>query len=254
MTQALAVASEIQQYLLPQSPPTLEGFDIAGTSIPCDETGGDFFDYIEFQDLDTSRLGIAVGDVTGHGVGAGLLMASARSALRNLTVVHGEQLGTLFTRLNSSLHRDTGSTRFVTLFYGILNATDRTLHWMSAGHDAPLRLRVESGEFEELDVDGGFPLGMFPDASYGHGAPVTLDHGDIVLVGTDGIWEATNGAEEQFGRQRLEGVLRAQASRNAKQICEALVAAVAEFRGLAPQDDDMTLVVLKCARPKPRPR
>ena len=244
MKQSLALAMEIQQHLLPPGPPSLDGFDIAGRSDYCDETGGDYYDFIDLVDLGHGKLGIAVGDVTGHGIGPALLMASARAVLRSHAVAHGADLAALFNTLNHHLVRDTGDERFITLFYGLLDATTRTLRWTSAGHDPPLWLRRASGRIEELP-NTGIPLGVLDGAVHEQAGPITLEPLDVVVIGTDGIWETHNPAGEQFGKGRLRGVLEAHAHLGADAIHGAIVDAVQQFRAAEPQRDDITLVVLK---------
>ncbi|MHC4294578.1 MAG: SpoIIE family protein phosphatase [Planctomycetota bacterium] len=247
MKHALELARDIQEDLLPPGPPQLEGFDIAGKSVPCDETGGDYYDFIDLVDLAPGKLGIALGDVTGHGIPAALLMASARSALRNQVPYHGEALDALFDKLNIHLVRDTGAARFITLFYGLLDAKARTLRWASGGHDPALWLQRASGKITELSEPRGVPLGVIEETSYEHSSPVQLEAGDLIMVGTDGIWEAMNSAGEQFGKERLRGILCERSASSAQEICSAIVAAVTNFRGQRPQDDDITLVVIKVA-------
>jgi sigma-B regulation protein RsbU (phosphoserine phosphatase) len=244
MKKSLAVAMEIQQHLLPQADPQLEGFDIAGKSLYCDETGGDYYDFIRLGDIGADKLGIAVGDITGHGIAAALLMASARGVLRSHAARHGTDLDELFGAINLHLVRDTGDERFMTLFYGILDVAQRTLTWTSSGHDPALWLRRQRGEIQELP-NTGIPLGILEEARYTQGGPVTLDHGDIIVIGTDGIWEARDPAEEMFGKDRLRQILSAQADSPSAEIHAAIVEAVRIFQGTAPRDDDITLVVIK---------
>jgi len=244
MKRSLALAMEVQQHLLPQEAPSLPGFDIAGTSAYCDETGGDYFDFIDLVDLGDGKLGVAVGDVTGHGIGAALLMASARGVLRSHAGRHEGDLGRLFAALNRHLVRDTGEERFMTLFYGILDAADGSLRWTSGGHDPAFWLRRSSGRFKELP-NTGIPLGVLEEADYAQGGPIHLESGDIIAVGTDGIWEANNVAGEMFGKERLREVLSACADRSAEDIHVAVVSAVNDFLGAGPQEDDITLVVIK---------
>jgi sigma-B regulation protein RsbU (phosphoserine phosphatase) len=244
MKRSLALAMEIQQHLLPQEPPRLEGFEIAGRSLYCDETGGDYYDFIDLVELGPGRLGIAVGDVTGHGIGAALLMASARAVLRSHAVRYGDDLETLFGDLNRHLVRDTGDAWFMTLFYGVLHAEQRSLCWTSAGHDPAMWLRRSSGQIEELP-NTGIPLGIIAEADFRCDGPVRLQSGDIVLIGTDGIWEARSPNGEMFGKQRLREVLAGACDRAAGEIHAAVVDAVGEFRASVPQADDITLVVVK---------
>ncbi len=244
MQRSLAVAMEIQQQLLPLKSPEIAGFDVAGTSIYCDETGGDYYDFIDLVDLGSGKLGIAVGDVTGHGIGAALLMASARGVLRSHAGRHGGDLSELFSVLNTHLVRDTGETRFMTLFYGVLDAKTRSLEWTSGGHDPAIWLRRSTGKFEELP-NTGVPLGIMEDATFDSVEPVTLESGDVVAIGTDGIWEAANAAGDMFGKDRMREVLSACADSSAAEIHNAVVAAVNEFLGQTHQQDDITLVIIK---------
>jgi len=246
MKRSLALAMEVQQHLLPQETPTLAGFDIAGESIYCDETGGDYYDFIEMHSLGSGKLGIAVGDVTGHGIGAALLMASARAVLRSHAEQRGEDLSGLFDTLNHHLVRDTGASRFMTLFYGIVDSGDRSLRWISGGHDPAIRLRRSTNEFDEL-VSLGVPLGVQEGMAYESSGPLMLGAGDIVVIGTDGIWEARNRVGEMFGKDRLREVIAAHADRSARSIFESVAGAVKEFIGVGPQEDDVTLVVVKVA-------
>jgi phosphoserine phosphatase RsbU/P len=244
MKQSLALAMEIQQHLLPQEAPQLEGFDIAGWSDYCDETGGDYYDFIELQELGSGKLGIAVGDVTGHGIGSALLMASARGVLRSHATLHGDNLAELFGLLNVHLVRDTGDARFMTLFYGVLDADARTLTWVSGGHDPAQWVHASSGEVEEL-ANTGMALGIIEETEFEQAGPVQIEGGDLVVIGTDGIWEARNAARELFGKDRLRDVVRSNAGRTAQEVYDAVVAAVREFQADAAQEDDITLVVIK---------
>jgi len=244
MKRSLELAMEIQQHLLPGESPRLAGFDIAGGSVYCDETGGDYYDFIDLVDLAPGKLGIAVGDVTGHGIAAALLMASARAVLRSHAPRRGADLAELFGELNRHLVRDTGEERFMTLFYGLLDASDRSLWWASSGHDPALWLRHAGGRIEELP-NTGIPLGVVEDTTYTRAGPVTLGGGDVIFIGTDGIWEARNAAGEMFGKRRLRELLSARAGLGAEELYAAVVEAVRDFQAGAPQADDITLVVIK---------
>ncbi|MCD4700044.1 MAG: SpoIIE family protein phosphatase [Phycisphaerae bacterium] len=244
MKRSLDLAMEIQQHLLPAESPRLPGFDIAGTSLYCDETGGDYYDFIDLVDLGAGKLGIAVGDVTGHGIGAALLMASARGVLRSHAGRHGGDLSKLFKTLNTHLVRDTGEERFMTLFYGVLDAATRSLEWTSGGHDPAILLRRSTGLFEELPSTG-VPLGIVEGATFESVIPVTLAGGDVIAIGTDGIWEATNAAGDMFGKDRMREVLSARSDSSAADIYAAIVEAVNEFLADLPQQDDITLVIIK---------
>jgi sigma-B regulation protein RsbU (phosphoserine phosphatase) len=244
LKQSLALAMEVQQHLLPGSAPAIEGFDVAGHCDYCDETGGDYYDFLQTVEVAPNVLGIAVGDVTGHGIGAALLMASARAVLRSHMGRTGDDLAALMSALNEHLVRDTGDERFMTLFVGLLDGPGRTLRWASGGHDPALWLRRADGRFEELP-NTGLPLGVLDGAPFDQDGPVALAPGDVVVIGTDGIWETDNPAHELFGKARLREVVAANAGGTSEEIHRAVVAAVHAFRGAEPQKDDITLVVIK---------
>ena len=244
MKASLELAMEIQQHLLPDHPPVLAGFDISGRSIYCDETGGDYFDCVDQDELGESKLGIALGDVTGHGISAALLMASARAVLRSHAQQRGGDLGDLMETLNQHLARDTDDKRFMTLFYCVLDAAEHTLRWASAGHDPALWYRSASDDFEEMPSTG-IPLGVMDGMAYEERGPLTLSSGDVVVTATDGVWEAANTDGEMFGKDRLREIIAAHARRNAHDIEYAILDAVNRFLGPAPQEDDVTLVVIK---------
>lgn len=162
MARSLAVAREIQQRLIPQAPPPLAGFDIGAQSFFCDETGGDYYDFIE---LAGERLGVAVGDVSGHGIGAALLMTAARGVLRSYAGMEGSDPGTLFGALNRHLVRDVGDQEFMTLFYAEIDAARRSLRWSSAGHGPVFHYQRRTGEIKELPATG-IPLGIVAEGSW----------------------------------------------------------------------------------------
>ena len=244
MQQSLALAMEIQQHLLPKDPPKLAGFDIAGHTVYCDETGGDYYDFIDLADLAPGKLGIAVGDVTGHGIGAALLMASARAVLRSHAARHGGQFEQIFGALNQHLVTDTDAGWFMTLFYGVLDGPSRSFCWTSAGHDPGLWRRRRDGQFEDL-ASTGMPLGILASAGYAQAGPIGLAAGDLVTIGTDGLWESRDADGEMFGKDRLREVLAAHADESAADIYQAVVSAIAAFQADLSQEDDITLVVVK---------
>jgi sigma-B regulation protein RsbU (phosphoserine phosphatase) len=241
MKRSLSLAREIQQMLLPTRPPHLPGFEIAGQTLYCDETGGDYFDFI---DLGPGRLGLAVGDVTGHGVGAALLMATARGVLRSQAARSGLTIGQLFADLNRHLAENTADTLFMTLFYGILDSENRTLHWISAGHGPVFQFNRQSGQFTELPSTA-IPLGIMAEIAFEAGGSRVLHRGDILLVGTDGVWETEGPGGELFGIARLQQAVAGSAEGTAEDILAAVLAAVASFRGEASPQDDLTLIVVK---------
>lgn len=243
MEQSLILAKEIQQQLLPNTAPVCPGFDLAGKSIYCDETGGDYFDFIDLKGSGQKRLGLAVGDVSGHGIGAALVMATARGVLHALVEHHGSDLQALCTELNDQLSRGTSDAYFMTLFYGVLDPTERSLSWVSAGH-APIFFYHADGQVEEL-FSTGIPLGIIEGSRY-ETAPVTqFSAGEIMLIGTDGIWEAQNVSGEMFGTSRVSELLIRHADADAASIADHVIEELNRFCGEQTQNDDITLMVIK---------
>lgn len=244
MKRSLELAREIQQKLLPKESPRLPGFEVSGHVEYCDETGGDFYDFIENPGGARDRLGIAVGDVTGHGIAAALLMASVRSALRSRADHYPERLDLLLRTINTSMVRDTEQRSLVTLAYGVLDARARTFLYTSAGHEAVLWFRAATGAIEELKSTG-LPLGILEEAEFPQAGPVQLAAGDLLVVGTDGIREAFDPAGDQFGSARFQSLVKENAAKPAAGVHAAIVAGVREFCGGGAPRDDITLVVVK---------
>jgi sigma-B regulation protein RsbU (phosphoserine phosphatase) len=242
LKRSLLAAREIQQRLLPATAPFLKGFDIAGKTTYCDETGGDYFDYIA---IDNRRLALVVGDVSGHGIGSTMLMAAARSVLRSQTTPDLQDAGDLFAHLNRHLEQDTADNLFITLFHGILDAEARTFRWVSAGHGPAFHYHRRTGQFEELAISG-IPLGILADATFESSGPNLVETGDILLVGTDGIWESRDADGQMFGIERLKQIVANTETESAEEILSAVIAAVNRFRGELAQEDDITLLVVKC--------
>jgi sigma-B regulation protein RsbU (phosphoserine phosphatase) len=242
MRESLELAMEVQHRLLPKSPPRLPGLDMAAISIYCDETGGDYYDFFEFADRKAGRVGLVVGDVTGHGVGAALLMATARALLRPRTEEGGTP-GEIVAGVNRDLTLDTmGTGRFMTLFYLEIDPSARRLAWARAGHDPALLHDPRAGTFRELD-GRGIPLGIVEDAAYEDKDMGGVPDGAVLVIGSDGIWETRNPAGEMFGKDRLRQVVREKSAAGAAAVLEAVVQALDDFRGGGPQEDDVTLVV-----------
>jgi sigma-B regulation protein RsbU (phosphoserine phosphatase) len=234
------VAREIQQRLFPKSAPTLAGFDIAGVTHPADATGGDYFDYLPMLH---DRLGIAVGDVTGHGIGPALLMAETRAYLRILAR-NREDVGEILTRANRILAEDIGYERFITMLLVSLDPRTRILSCANAGHPAGYVLDSR-GEIKAQLKRTGIPLGIKPDTNYPRATETALSVGDIVLLLTDGIDEAMSPDEAIFGADRTLEVIRARRHLSARDLVDALYHAVRQFSQNTPQLDDVTAVVIK---------
>lgn len=234
------VAREIQQRLFPKSAPALQGYDIAGASYPAEATGGDYFDYLPMLN---DRVGIILGDVTGHGVGPALLMAETRAYLRVLTG-RREDVGEILTRANVVLAEDVGAERFVTLFMARLDPAKRLFAYASAGHPAGYIINAESNVKATLPRTG-VPLGIRPDTQYLSSPEMLLERGDLIVVITDGIEETMGSDNSLFGIDRVLDVIRANRNRQAREIVEALYQSVRQFARNAPQADDVTAIVIK---------
>lgn len=240
LQQSLLLARDIQKSLLPPGELVLPGFDIFGMSRSCDETGGDYFDYIRVRD---GHVGLVVGDVSGHGITAALYMATARALTRAFASTEPD-LAKVFHALNNSLERDMGTGRFMTMFYGDLDVAERTLRFVRAGHNEPLLLRGDTGEFEELRAPG-MALGFVRDYDFELAGPLTIRPGDMLILYTDGIPEARNAAGDQYGMERFQEVLNARRSRPAREIVDRVVREVADYTGSLGFDDDLTLIIAK---------
>lgn len=245
LRQALSMAREIQLKLLPQQPSITSAVDLYANTRYCDEIGGDFYDYFAPPNQ-PEQLGFAVGDVSGHGVSAALLMALIKGVFQTtLEQVDGD-LETLFNTLNRQLVQHSNDDNFMTLFYGLFNPDDHSLRWNSAGHGPVYWYRRRQSTFEELPATG-YPLGINHEASF-LPAAITVAPGDLLLVGTDGLWEARNPVGEQFGTGRVRQILASHIDKPAAHIYQRLMEHVERFTGSAHQEDDMTLMVIKFTR------
>jgi sigma-B regulation protein RsbU (phosphoserine phosphatase) len=244
MRESLQLATEVQQNLLPQSEPSLPGLDIAGLSLYCDETGGDYFDYLEVSKDPLGAAAVVVADVSGHGVYAALLMASARAALRLRASLPGGP-AEIVADVNRQFTADVGSSgAFMTLFYLAIDSTRQALRWVRAGHDPAILYDPDSESFEELS-GRGLPLGVDEDALFEENEKRNLKPGGVIFIGTDGIWETAGPDGRLFGKEALRELIRTIFDRSARDITKAVVQALEAFRqGLKPADD-ITMVVIK---------
>lgn len=239
MSRALGLAHEVQQSLLPDQNPTLQGFDIAGKSIYCDETGGDYYDFLRISD---DKLAVVVGDVSGHGVSSALLMATARALVMLRSSMPGPA-ASIINDVNRHLSHDTSETgNFMTFFYCELKELSPEISWVRAGHDPAIIYDPESDEFDELKGRGP-ALGFDYSFEYEESKRL-LGLGQIILIGTDGIWEMRNEQGEMFGKERLKQILRENSSSPAVEIVARIDDALAKFRSTAQFEDDITLVVI----------
>lgn len=243
---SLAVAQHIQQHLLPHGPPAIPGLDIAGLSKYCDETGGDYYDYFDLSRPDHPRLGVLVGDVTGHGIAAALLMATARALLRQW-VDRPDDVAALLNDVNHQFAASIPIGRFMTLACLMVDIASRRLIWCSAGHDPALLYDPRSGAF--MDLEGtGMPLGIDRNEKYEAHVRDGWHGGEVIALATDGVWEMRNENDDHFGKEALKSVIRQHATKSAADILAAVRDAVIAFRGSRPQADDATLVVVKLLR------
>jgi sigma-B regulation protein RsbU (phosphoserine phosphatase) len=240
---SLAVAMEVQQALLPKDSPEVEGLDVAGHSTYCDETGGDYYDFLDLSGLDGQSLCVALGDVMGHGVAAAMLMATARGILRSRTQESGS-LADLLTHMNQLLVHDTGGTRFMTMLLATLDQEGRALRWASAGHDPPFCYDPASGRFVELEGTG-MPLGILEEEAYEEHTFTDVRAGQVFFMATDGVWEMQSPDGEQFGKQRVNDLIAAHHDESAEAIRQHILRALLGFRGDDSQDDDVTFVIVK---------
>ena len=240
---ALNVAQEVQQSLLPQHAPKEKRFDIAGSSLYCDETGGDYYDYIKLRCLGPDTYAIVVGDVSGHGISSALLMAGVRAYLRG-RVTQAGSAAEIISDVNRLVSADTMETnQFMTLFFLVIEAQTGRITWVRAGHDPVLLYAPDEDHFETLEGQG-LPLGVEESWQY-QDYTTTIRPGQILVLTTDGVLEAHNTKGEMFGKDRFKEIIRRYADLGAEGIRLAMIDAVGAFRGDAHQEDDITLVVLK---------
>jgi PAS domain S-box-containing protein len=244
---ALALAGEVQKSLLPQKDPAIPGFDVAGRNVSCDEIGGDYFDFFWRRESPQEPFGIVVGDITGHGVDSALLMSSARAFL-HMRVSQPGTVSEIVAAMNVQMVQDVlDSGRFMTLFYLVVDPAGDALHWVRAGHDPALLYDPEQDIFEELDGPG-MVLGVDANYVFEESHKEGLKDGQVVAVGTDGIWEAFSKDGQMYGKRRFRELLRRHASAPARDILDAVYRDVMNFTRGRKSDDDITLVILKINR------
>jgi sigma-B regulation protein RsbU (phosphoserine phosphatase) len=242
--QSLALAQEIQQNLFPRETLKFEGFEVAGRSVYCDETGGDYFDFIPMVGGDRHKLGVAIGDVSGHGISSALLMATVRSSLRQ-RASHPGAAAQIISDVNRQLAQDVErSGEFVTLFFLVMDTAGEEIAWVRAGHEPAIVYDPGADSFEEIGGPG-MALGVDESCVYSEHVRTGLPKGRVILLGTDGVWEASNQRGEMFGKARVYDTIRRHHHRSASEILEAVLDAQASFQGGARKVDDATLVMIK---------
>ncbi len=234
----LDVASRMQQSILPTVFPEVEGFQIFGHMEPAREVGGDFFDIVN---LEGGRFGLTIADVSGKGVAAGLFMMSSRTLMKGSAIGIPDP-GKVLEEVNDLLEADNEAAMFVTLFYAVLDPETGTLHYANGGHNPPLIVRP-GGESTLLPMTGGVALGVMSGFTFRQDE-VTLAPGEIAVLYTDGVSEAMDANDEEFGVERLQAVFAERQPQNAREVSEAVFDAVHAFAGETPQSDDITCLIV----------
>jgi phosphoserine phosphatase RsbU/P len=234
----LEVARQVQLELLPPSDPKLEGFDISAYNFSTEEVSGDYYDWVRIYD---DQIGLVVADVSGKGVPAALLMAFLRASLRAATHI-GYAPHISMAKVNYLLWESIERNQYVTAFYGILDASNRTLSFTNAGHNPPVLL--DAGGNARFIEQGGLPLGMFEETRY-HEYYLTIERGEMLVLYTDGATEAMSLNGEEFGRERLAQAVQASRNLSAKELIAALHREVIDWTGGLGAHDDITFFVIK---------
>ena len=245
MEKSMALASEVQRNLVPKDHMTTEGLEIAGKSQWCDETGGDYYDFFSRRVDGQPHTGVVIGDVTGHGISSALLMTTARAFLRERITAPGSTAA-IMTDVNRHLARDVdGTNRFMSMFYCEIDGNRRNICWTRAGHDPALIYTPGSEVVDELAGPGfPLPLGVMETAVYEESRR-EVQPGQVIVIATDGIWEARNPQGEYFGKNRLMALVREQADNSATEMARSIIETLDTFRHPQPPEDDATLVVIK---------
>ena len=235
----LAIARRIQSTFLPKKNPRVPGFDIAGVNISSEAVGGDYYDFINIVD---NQIGIAIGDVSGKGIGAALIMAAFRASLK-AEIRNNYAIRTIFNKVNSLLFESIERENYVTAVYGVLDTKNSVFTFSNAGHNPPLLFK-KGGDILEL-TEGGLALGMFPDSTYEE-RPVYLNHGDMLLFYTDGITEAQDTEAQEYGVARLKKQIEKSSELSAREIIDGVIEAVLKYKGRDSALDDLTMIMVKC--------
>jgi phosphoserine phosphatase RsbU/P len=236
----IEIAREVQQRLFPQRLPSISGLSLAGMCRPALGVGGDYYDLIELED---GRLGIAIGDVSGKGISAALLMASLRASLRGMTLDAPSDLARMMQKVNHLVYEASASNRYATFFFATYNPATFELRYVNAGHNPPMLIRSGNADVERLEA-GGLVVGLLPQVNYDEQS-IALERGDILLTYTDGISEAMTEDDEEWGEERMLAAAQAAQNGSADEILQAIFHAADGFTAGAPQHDDMTLLIMK---------
>jgi len=235
----LELAHEVQERLFPQDYPATPGLDYAGACRPASVVGGDYYDFIP---MSQGGLGIAIGDISGKGIPAALLMATLRAFLHGQSIGHETDLSAVIARLNLLVFKSSAQNRYATFFLATYDSASRVLRYVNAGHNAPIVIRSDS-QVVRLEA-GGSVVGLLRDSEWEPGQ-VKLERGDLLVAFTDGISEAMNDSDEECGEDRLIETLRAMRGSPAKTLLDHILRSADGFVAGAPQHDDMTLIVAR---------
>lgn len=243
LNREVEIAREVQERLFPQEFPEVAGLDYCGACRPALGVGGDYYDFLLLPD---GRLGIAIGDVSGKGISAALLMASLQASLRGQAMQGTNDLAPLMSNVNRLVFDASAENRYATFFYAQYDPTTRILTYVNAGHNPPMIFREREGQpaIIRLDEAGGVVVGLLRDFEYTQ-ASVTLLKGDVLVAFTDGISEAMNSREEEWGEEQMIEAVQARGDLSATEMIKYLVSAADDFAAGAKQHDDMTLVVVR---------
>lgn len=241
----MEIASEVQRRLLPSQPPNYARLDLGFIYRPARELGGDYYDFIP---ISSERVAIAVGDVSGKGLPSALLMASLQSVVRTNLAMRERKLARFAAELSELLYEQTADDRYATLFLATVDTSSMDLYYVNAGQNAPLLFHNSTPQGRDevgLEFDkGGPPLGIFAGSRYDCGK-TTLKEGDVLVLYTDGVVDAANAQQEQFGEERFHDIIRSSLSLSATEICQRVVDEIHVFTGDTSQWDDITLAVVK---------
>jgi sigma-B regulation protein RsbU (phosphoserine phosphatase) len=245
--QSLYLAQEVQQTLLPRENPIVDGLDIAATIVYCDETGGDYYDYLDTSETYPGSFTMAIGDVSGHGIPAALMMATARAFFRQRSTLPGTPAD-IVSDVNHQITRDFAeSGGFVTLFYLSIDPANRSLCWVRAGHDPAIFYDPETDEFDELR-GAGMALGVDAGRRYKQFQKAGLKQGQVIVLGSDGLWEARNPEGEMFGKEPIHQIIHRSPDATARDILTACFNRFNDFLGERAPEDDVTLVVIRITK------
>ena len=235
----MALARTIQRSLLPEAPPVVPGYELAVLNEPCFEVGGDYYDFLN---LGPQTLLLVIADVEGKGVSSALIMSNLQATLRAL-VMHLHSLEVLALSLNEMIYNDTKSEKYLSIFLGLVDTRRRGLHYINAGHVPPILINGETGKYKLLE-EGGTVVGLFPTAEYNRGS-ASLTPGDVLVCCTDGILEAMNAQEDEYGTERLAECVANHRAKPAQAIVDAVLAEVSEFSRSGTHIDDKVLMIMK---------